>query len=182
MHQPKFSESQIDEVVQQVRDYIGSQREAYLGKASPLDQKQKAVMRAFFPESALNSTRLLVLAGQRVSNPPFYAGLITMGFKADELPDFANMDAITYVDTIVSYGPFEERLLFHELVHVVQYEKLGLAQFAAKYVNGFFTGGSYRAIPLERNAYELDARFAKAPASAFSVLDEVQEWMDFELF
>ena len=94
------------------------------------------------------------------------------------LPDFADMAAITYVDTVVSHEPFTDRLLFHELVHVVQYEMLGLAEFDAKYVKGFLSGGSYPAIPLEMNAYELDTRFAVAPTKPFSVADEVQKWID----
>jgi hypothetical protein len=101
-----------------------------------------------------------------------------MGFQAALLPNFANMAAITYVDTVVSRLPFTDRLLFHELVHAVQYQKLGLPTFAARYVTGFLTGGSYEAIPLEMNAYELDARFAAAPAISFSVATEVQAWID----
>jgi len=31
---------------------------------------------------------------------------------------------------------------------------------------------------LEKNAYELDARFAAAPAKPFSVEAEVQAWID----
>jgi hypothetical protein len=31
-------------------------------------------------------------------------------------------------------------------------------------VRGFLSGGTYDGIPLEMNAYELDARFASAPA------------------
>ncbi len=139
-------------------------------------------MAPFFRESALNSTRVVVLADQRVSNPGFYGDLVTMGFELGSLPDFADMAAITFVDTVVFHEPIVNRLLFHELVHVVQYAKLGLAEFAAKYVKGFLTGGSYEAIPLERNAYELDARYAKAPGDTFSVEDEVQEWIDWELF
>ena len=98
------------------------------------------------------------------------------------MPDFAEMRAITFVDTIVSHGPITTQTLFHELVHVVQYDKLGLTEFAARYVKGFLKCGSYEGIPLERNAYELDARFGKAPASVFSVENEVQEWIDWELF
>jgi hypothetical protein len=71
-----------------------------------------------------------------------------------------------------------DRTLFHELVHVVQYTKLGLSAFAAKYVTGFLNGGSYEAIPLEMNAYELDERFAEAPMNGFSVETEVQRWID----
>jgi hypothetical protein len=83
---------------------------------------------------------------------------------------------------VVSHEPFTDRLLFHELVHVVQYEKLGLAGFAAKYVRGLLSGGSYVAIPLEMNAYELDARFVAAPTKVFSVTDEVQRWIRADRF
>jgi hypothetical protein len=74
---------------------------------------------------------LAILAGERLSNPTFYGELLKMGFEAGSPPDFAHMAAITYVDTVVSHEPFTHRLFFHELVHVVQYEKLGL-EFAAK--------------------------------------------------
>jgi len=88
------------------------------------------------------------------------------------------MAAITFVDTVVSHEPFTDRLLFHELVHVVQYQKLGVAEFGAKYVRGFLKGGSYEAIPLETNAHELDSRFAATAANPFSAADEVQRWID----
>jgi hypothetical protein len=135
-------------------------------------------MRPFFPDLVLDSTRLVVLNGERASNPPFYRELVKMGFSLADLPDFAHMAAITFQDTVVSHVPFTDRLLFHELVHVVQYKQLGVAEFAAKYVRGFLHGGSYEAIPLEMNAYELDARFAAAPAKSFSVGTEVQSWID----
>jgi hypothetical protein len=175
---PTLSVEQVEWIVQQVVAYIGQQRQNYRPAAAPLSIGQKTAMRPFFPQPALDSTRLVVLAGQRVSNPPFYRELVKMGFEAASLPDFTHMAAITFVDTVVSHDPFTERLLFHELVHVVQYEKLGLPEFAAKYVAGFLNGGSYEAIPLEMNAYELDARFAAAPEKIFSVNAAVQSWID----
>ncbi|HEY6389529.1 MAG TPA: hypothetical protein VIX91_27920 [Candidatus Acidoferrum sp.] len=175
---PTLSAAQIDGIVQKVAAYIGQQRQTYRPGAVPLSMGQQKAMRPFFPEPALDATRLLVLAGRRVANPPFYSELIKMGFEATSLPDFAHMAAITLVDTVVSHEAFTDRLLFHELVHVIQYEKLGLEGFADKYVRGFLTGGSYDAIPLEMNAYELDARFAGAPTRAFSVADEVQRWIN----
>src|SRR5260221_4007693 len=132
---PKLSQSQIDGVIQQVSKYIESQRQNYRGNASPLDQSQKAAMAPFFPESVLDSTRVVVLADQqRVNNPGFYSDLVKVGFDPSVLPDSAHMAAITFVDTVVFHEPIANRLLFHELVHVVQYERLGLAEFAAKYV------------------------------------------------
>ncbi len=178
MRLPTLSATQTEWVVQQVVAYIEHQRQTYRPGAAPLSLSQKNAMRTFFPEPALDSTRLVVVTGQRVKNPPFYFELIQMGFEAALLPDFAQMAAITFVDTVVSNEAFTNRLLFHELVHVVQYNQLGVAEFAAKYVSGFLRGGSYEAIPLEMNAYELDARFAAAPTKAFSVASEVGAWVD----
>jgi hypothetical protein len=175
---PKLEDEQVEWVIQQVAAYIGGQRQTYRGKAVTLSQNQRTAMHPFFPTSTFESARVVVLAGERVSNPHFYGELLKMGFEAGSLPNFANMAAITYMDTMVSNEPFTDRLLFHELVHVVQYEKLGLAKFAAKYVKGFLSSGSYEAIPLEMNAYELDARFATEQTKAFSVAAEVQSWID----
>jgi len=175
---PTLSTAQIERVIQQVAAYIEHQRQTYRLGAARLSLSQKDSMGSFFPKPVLDSTWLVILAGQRVHNPPFYGELTKMGFGLAALPKFAYMAAITFVDTVVSHEPFSDQLLFHELVHVVQYEKLGIANFAAKYVNGFLSGGSYEAIPLEMNAYQLDARFAAAPAETFSVSDQVQLWID----
>ena len=175
---PTLSSAQVQWVVDQVARYIGQQRETCRPGAAPLSLSQQDEMCPFFPETVLDSTRFVVRSRERVSNPPFYGQLVRMGFSPSDLPDFAHMAAITFVDTVVSHEPFTDRLLFHELVHVVQYEKLGLADFAARYVRGFLSGGSYEAIPLEMNAYELDGRFAAAPGKPFAVGDEVQSWID----
>lgn len=174
---PKLDYSQIAWIIREVARYIETQRQSYRPGAVPLDWNERAAMQPFFPASCLDSARVAVLSDHRVTNPPFYGELVRMGFDAISLPDFKRMTAITFFDTVVSHAPFTERLLFHELVHVVQYEKLGLPEFAAKYVTGFLTGGSYEAIPLERNAYELDTRFAAAPLKPFSVETEVEAWI-----
>ena len=179
---PKLEESQIKQIAVWVADYIDSQRRAYSPKTSNLDANQRTAMQSFFPASVVDSTKLVVLSGQRVSNPPFYPKLKEMGFDLADVPDFSQMTAITFIDTVVSHEPFSDGLLFHELVHAVQYEKLGLNDFADKYVRGFLTSGSYMGIPLEKNAYELEGRFEANPTETFSVEHEVEDWVDFELF
>lgn len=179
---PKLNEAQVEWIIQQVAAYIERQRQFFGHTASPLDANQTAAMLPCFPASTLDTARVVVLAGKRVSNPPFYDELINMGFDPSTLPDFAHMAAITFLDTVVSHEEFTDRLLFHELVHVVQYQKLGLTAFATKYVRGFLSGGSYERIPLEMNAYELEAEFAGAPWKTFSVADEVQSWIDSDKF
>ncbi len=179
---PKLNPAQIQRVIQRVTEYIERQRQTYRPSALALDPNKLAAMRPFFPASTLEAARLAVLVGDWVGNPPFYGKLVRMGFEADSLPNFAFMTAITFVDTVVSHEPFTNSVLFHELVHVVQYQKLGLIEFAAKYVRGFLGGGSYEAIPLEMNAYELEARFAAKPTNSFLVADEVEKWIDSDKF
>ncbi len=179
---PEPSEAQLAWVIQHVAEYIEQQRQTYRGRAVHLSANQVAAMRPFFPAATLDSACVVVLTHERVGDPPFYGQLVQMGFESAALPDFSHMAAITFVDTVVSHEPFTGRLLFHELVHVVQYEKLGLEGFANKYVRGFLSGGSYDGIPLEMNAYELDGRFAAEPTMAFSVADEVQSWIRVDRF
>jgi hypothetical protein len=54
-----------------------------------------------------------------------------------------------------------EELHFHELIHVVQWSKLGIEQFLLTYGLGILQFG-YERSPLEAIAYELQARFQKA--------------------
>ena len=131
---PKLNPAQIQRVILRVTEYIERQRQTYRPSAVALDPNKLAAMRPFFPASTLEAARLAVLARNWVSNPPFYGELTRMGFKVSSLPNFAFMTAITFVDTVVSHEPFTNSVLFHELVHVVQYQKLGLIEFAAKYV------------------------------------------------
>jgi hypothetical protein len=174
MATPRLTPEQIAQVSELVFQYITAQREKYVSRATPLSAQQKAAMAGFFSSQLLDSARQLVLKGERVANPDFYPMLRTLGFK--NLPDQANMAAITFSDVVVSHEPFSDGLLFHELVHVEQYRQLGIPRFSELYVRGFLNGGSYEAIPLEVNAYTLEGRFEQNPAKQFSVEDEVRKW------
>jgi hypothetical protein len=107
--------------------------------------------------------------------PPFYEMLRQMGLV--NLPDFSTMVAVTFDDVVISHQPFTDGLLFHELVHVEQYRRLGIPRFAELYVRGFLTGGGYDGIPLELSAYLLEDRFESDPQTRFSVEDEVTAWI-----
>jgi hypothetical protein len=144
---PKLNDEQVAWIIEEVAAYIHEQRHFFYPPAVFLSPNQKANLQPFFPLSALDSARVAALAIERVPNPYFYPQLLAMGFPPWSLPDFSQMAAITFVDTIVSHGQMTERTLFHELVHVVQYANLGLGALAAKYVTGFLKGGSYEAIP-----------------------------------
>lgn len=158
-----------------VEDFILKSRKKYADRAVPLTPEQRSAMHAFFPAEVLEQTRLLVLRDERVQDPPFYGMARMMGIK--NLPSFGDTAAVTFVDVIVSHQEFTDDLLFHELVHVVQYVQLGTKEFASRYVNGFLNGGGYAGIPLEKNAYELEQRYSANKAQAFAVADEVKQWI-----
>jgi len=170
----RLTPEQINHVSGLVSQYITTQREKYAPRAVSLSAQQRAAVAAFFSPQLLESTRVLVLQGERVANPDFYPMLRGLGLE--NLPDQSGMGAITFCDVVVSHEPFTAGLLFHELVHVEQYRQLGIPRFSELYVRGFLNGGSYEGIPLEVNAYSLEDRFRRDPQQGFCVGQEVSKW------
>ncbi len=175
MSVPTLSADQIVQVSALVAQYIAAQREKYATRAVPLSAQQKSVLGGFFSPHLLDSTGLLVLQGERVANPDFYPMLEGIGFE--NLPNQSGMRAVTFSDVVVSHEQFSEGLLFHELVHVEQYQQLGIPRFSELYVKGFLNSGDYYGIPIEINAYFLGERFEQNPEGVFSVADEVRNWL-----
>ena len=167
---PKFSDKQISQIAGFVGSYIAEQREMFAKKAQSISDDHRRKLEPFFPAALLSKVR--VVQG-RATEPSFYPLLKIMGIR--HAPAFSDMAGITFQDVIVHAEELSEQLLFHELVHVVQYEHLGLQGFSERYVRGFLVGGSYEAIPLEKQAYELEARFASDPNLQLSVDADVQE-------
>jgi len=168
MPYPKPTEPRIRELANWVAAYISEQRATFHAKARPIGPEHKRLLQPFFPNDILHDVR--VVRGQ-ASEPSFYARLRAMGIR--NAPPFSQMAGITFQDVVVHAEKLTGSLLFHELVHAVQYKHLELQGFAERYVRGFLAGGSYEEIPLEKQAYELESRFADNPAAAFSVEDDV---------
>jgi len=162
-------------LVENGRRWVAAQREAFAPTSDPISEEDRAVLRHYFGNTVLQGSRLVWV--DEIANPDFYAALERAG---EPMPlDFRLMTGMTFVDTIVvSRSQFEgpatwRPLLFHELVHVVQYRVLGLDRFVAEYLEGWARNGFfYESIPLERMAYELQGRFDLA-SSRFSVESEV---------
>jgi hypothetical protein len=173
-----LSPAMVSQLANMVEDYVTSSRKKYAPQAVPLTDAQRGTMQPFFSTAVLDSARLCVLRGTRVSNPSMYPMAKMMGIR--NLPDFADMAAITFVDVIVSHQEFTDALLFHELVHVVQYAQMDLKEFAARFVNGFIQGGSYEEISMEKMAHALESRFSQNAAETFFVDDEVRQWREAE--
>jgi hypothetical protein len=82
-------------------------------------------------------------------------------FGIPELAPIQQMSfaGITYKDTFfLQQGQSSESLHFHELVHVVQWERLGVDNFLLAYGVGLVQFG-YKHSPLEQMAYSLQQAF-----------------------
>jgi len=167
---PKLSDKQIDQLAGFVASYIGEQRAAFGKKAEPILPEHIRQLEAFFPADVLSAVK--VVQG-RAPEPGFYALVRMMGIR--NLPAFSDMAGITFQDVVVHVEELSLQLLFHELVHAVQYKHLGLDGFASRYVRGFLSGGSYEEIPLEKQAHDLEGQFAANPSVAFSVEEDVRQ-------
>jgi hypothetical protein len=66
---------------------------------------------------------------------------------------------VTYKETFfVATGQQRDSLYFHELVHVVQWDRLGVDNFLYAYAIGLLQHG-YQQSPLEQMAFQLQVRF-----------------------
>jgi hypothetical protein len=149
-------------ILRAARAWVRNRRDRYHSQGLPIAEPDVAWLSAWFDPRLLARVRVC-----RARLP---------------VPHFAG---ITYGDTILidpgapGTGQPWRRLLFHELVHVVQYEVLGLDGFVNRYLRGWAAAGyRYRAIALEEDAYAIEARFTAEPERPFPVREEVERRLD----
>jgi len=170
----------IDFMVDQAAAWVERQRNRYRPTGRGLSEVEKGKLQGFFPEEVLEEARIATVP--RIENPDFYSQLEAAGFKP--LLDLTGAAGIAFIDTVVIAQVFSSGrglllpLLFHELVHVVQHRVLGLKKFMRLYIQSWADGGfSYYAISLEKQAFDLQARYQADPNRLFSVEDEVSRWI-----
>jgi hypothetical protein len=172
----RITEEQIAEIICEVIDNARQREEDYLARAAFLTSAQKEAVRAFFPQRLLDGVRVLELKKERVPNPAFQERAQKRGYRL--MLDFQHMADITHPRLIILQQKPTSRLLFHALVHVVQYDILGLERYLELYVRAFVSNESYTSVPLEVQAFQLDQRFTENPDRVFSVEDEVRSWAE----
>src|SRR5712691_8027472 len=121
------------------RQWVTDQRNLLRPRALPIAAENRAQLQHYFTPAILARAQCTWV--DEIPNPEFYAALQTSG---RQIPlDFRQMTGITFLDTIViARSRFMDRthwlsLLFHELVHVVQYHILGCDEFLTQYVYGW---------------------------------------------
>jgi hypothetical protein len=163
----------VDEIVAGVSKYFRDERDMYRRHSEPLDIAIRAGIAAFFDSKLLDKLKTVTLRGVRIPPPPFY--LQAKEMSGGSFPDFVHLSSVTYLDVIVFHEGIQLRTLFHGAVHAAQMEVLGFERYVQLYVGGFLKHRSWAAIPLEDQAYRLEARFVASPSDGFSVEAEIRK-------
>ena len=136
-----------------VRQWIDHLLDAHADRTRAVSTLCFTRLSACFPGEMLESAKVVTVA--RVPFPPVDQ------FKLPELAPIQQMsfDGITFKDTFfLRQGHVSEDLHFHELVHMVQWARLGIDNFLLAYGFGLLRFG-YEQSPLEQMAYTLQRSF-----------------------
>ena len=130
---------------------------AHKSQARPVASFGFVRLPQYFSQALLELTA--VVSVDKVPVPPLSALGLTQ-FAAFEQ---GNYDGVTYLDTffVKHHRATDERLFFHELIHVVQWRLLGPERFVASYAVGLEALG-YRDSPLEIMAYDAEEKFVRS--------------------
>jgi hypothetical protein len=151
----------------------------YRRRSRPLDVSERAQLAGFHEPAVLDAVRVSIVP--KIADPWAFRGLRWLGITTPS--SLETMAGMAVIDTIViaaNHRLVRRRddhlpLIFHELVHIVQYRLLGVRGMVRRYVRGWAgCGYDYWSIPLEEDAYELTERFVERPRSVFSVEHEVR--------
>ncbi|MEI6260676.1 MAG: hypothetical protein WCR46_12315 [Deltaproteobacteria bacterium] len=159
-----------------VREWIEKLLEDNKEQAIPVISLNFPRLQKVFASDLLEKAKVVVVTGQ-VPFPPLPLALSSMG-----LPDFAQMGnasvaGVTYKDTFFVNNLHQtESIYFHELVHVVQWERLGVDNFLLAYVAGLMQFG-YQDSPLEQMAYSLQEAF-EDDRLPYGIADLIQQRTD----
>lgn len=166
-----INDEMIRYLIQKGYKWIVEQRNFHIESAQGLSEQDIASLQPYFEPKILDLARTALV--EHIENPPFYPEIAGLGIP--NLIDFTDMAGITFVDCILMSSRITHdqqsrtSLLFHEMVHVVQYDLLAAKRFAELYVTGWAENGfDYRSIPLESQAYDLERQFNQG-GTAFSV-------------
>ena len=161
-----------------VAHYIRRKRDGLHELSEPLPSSHRAILESFFDVSDLDRVRIVVQDPLPIPDERFRQLGQLLGL---DVPNASLIAGITFDHVIAARSPMPAAMVFHEMVHVVQFRLLGIGPFARLYTRGLLSTGRYDDIPLERCAYELEARFEMG-LPPFSVEAEVTTWIERERF
>lgn len=167
-------------LIEAFEGWICERRAFHLANARLLSNEERSRFVGYFEKRILDLVR--VASVERILNPGFYDDLVKSGLP---IPlDFSNAIGLTLVDCILirrelwSHPSSAISTLFHEMVHVVQIDILGLRKHIELYADNLIQNGyQYHSVLFEIQAYTLASRFARGEPS-FSVSEIVKQELE----
>jgi hypothetical protein len=164
-------------LIERYLEWVDEQRAVLLPEARPLTKEEKSGFQGYFEERILDMARVATV--ERIQNPGFYDELAKSGVP---IPlDFNQAIGLALVDCIIirkqlwTYPESAFSTIFHELVHVVQIDMLGIRRHIELYADSLMQNDlQYHSVIFEKQAYELSARFDKKKPS-FSVSQAIEQ-------
>lgn len=169
-----LSEAKVLDASERVGRYIREQQAYFAPIGSPLKEDQRLAVASFFSSELLSQVRVVKVEPQRAPDDPLLREAKALGIT--NAAELTHATSQTFYDVVVFHGELTQRSLFHALVHVVQFNVLGLEQYTDLFVRSFAQTRLTSKVPLETHAFALEAGFAEGPAKPFSVEEKVRLW------
>jgi hypothetical protein len=169
----------IPQIVANGIEWVNAQNNLYKHLGVPLSEDLQVKFAHYFDGNLLNQVRITRVQG--ITNPDIidqYRPLLKL-FGIPVL-DFGSMAGMAFVDLILLAEPLipdnHESIIFHEMVHVLQYSLLGVDKFVEMYITGWAKQGfNINKIPLEKVANGLQEKFDNNGSEPFSVKEELMQ-------
>src|SRR6056297_723511 len=140
--------------IAKINSWIDGYIRTYKERRVPVANIGFSNLAAYFSSDMLNYARVAYV--EQIEPPP----LRQIGLDGFSFFESLNAGGITYKDTffITKNLAKDESIHFHELVHIIQWDELGAADFILTYGAGLLQFG-YRQCPLEAIAYGYQCDF-----------------------
>jgi hypothetical protein len=164
-------------LIERYLEWVDEQRVILLPKARPLTEEEKSRFKGYFEERILVLVRVATV--ERIHNPEFYDELSKSGVPIpldfNQAIGLALADCVLIDKQLWAYPESALSTVFHELVHVVQIDMLGIRRHIELYADSLMQNDlQYHSVIFERQAYELSARFDRKEPP-FSVSQAIEQ-------
>lgn len=173
-----FTQEFIDYLISKSIDWVTRQRNENLKESVDLSKIQQSIFERYFDKEILDKTKIRIV--DKIENPEFYQDEIIRSLGIVQRLNFNEMVGITFDNCILIKNDIIDETdfnstLFHELIHVTQYQVLGINNFIRFYVLGFLNSGLiYREIPIEKQAYDFQNLYdeGRLPSNISKTIEE----------
>jgi hypothetical protein len=160
--------------------WVDEQRALLIPKARSLSEEEKSRLREYYEDRILSLVHVAIV--DRIENPQFYNELTKSGVPVpldlSQAIGLALVDCILLHKQLCAYPESLISTIFHELVHIVQMDILGIRKHIELYSDSLMKNNlQYHSVFFEEQAYRLSAKFDRREPS-FSVRDAVRQELE----